>query len=124
MQAVIDTFTGLWEFVATFFDFLYYFITNLPDNIADWVETSIKWTMKHLTLLFIYLSALAMEVAFEMMMEFLSSFNYSENITAAWNSIPDGPRSILAYFRVPECVNLLIAAIGTRFTLRFVPFGR
>lgn len=114
-----DLILDIWSSVISLFDAWVWYLTHFP----EFYESFIQYLMKWFTYLTFWLFEQAMYTAFTITQEFLASFNYKENVQSAWNSLPDTPRSILAYLRLPECLNIIISAIGTKFTLKFIPFG-
>jgi hypothetical protein len=107
----------IWESVLHFFGFIVFYF----ENFFEYLDDGIRLLMRYGTYFTFYMAEQAMIVAFEITTEFLDSFNYSERINSAWSSVPAAPRQILGFLRVPDCVNMVVAALGTRFTLKFVP---
>tara|TARA_R110002124_G_scaffold258410_2_gene424222 strand:- start:13497 stop:13847 length:351 start_codon:yes stop_codon:yes gene_type:complete len=115
---MFDFFVDIWQSVLSFFGFIEFYIVNFVDYIDDGVQL----IMRYGTYLTFWIAEQAVVVAFDITTEFLQSFDYSNKVNSAWSQIPSAPRQILSFLKVPECVNLVVAALGTRFTLKFVPF--
>jgi hypothetical protein len=117
-MAMFDFIIDIWESILHFFGFIVFYF----ENFIDYIDDGIRLIMRYGTYFAFYMAEQAIIVAFEITSEFLESFNYTDRINSAWSAIPAAPRQILSFLRVPDCVNLVVAALGTRFTLRFVPF--
>lgn len=113
-----DFFIDIWNSINFWFGFIVYYFQNFVDLFDDGVRILLKYG----TYFTFWLAEQAVIVALEITTEFLESFDYSNNVDSAWSSIPAAPRQILTFLKIPECVNLVVAALGTRFTLKFVPF--
>lgn len=111
-------FMDIWDSIVHFFGFFEWFL----DGWLEKVEKGIQLSLKYATYFCFWISEQALITAYQITTEFLDSFNYADNVTSAWNSIPATPRAILGFLKVPECVNILVSAIGTKFVLKFVPF--
>jgi hypothetical protein len=115
---MFDFLVDIWNSIVFFFGFIHFYITHF----WEFADDGFRLLLKYATYFMFWASAQAMMVAVEIFQEFLESFNYSENVASAWSAVPETPRAMLGFFRVPECINILISAVGTRFTLNFVPF--
>lgn len=90
-------------------------------NFATWAFSHL---VQYLTLAAIKFQILAVTFAWDVASQMLSDLNISSFIAEAWGAIPGDLSSALGFFGVPEAVNILISALGTKFVLRFVPFGK
>lgn len=116
---MVDFLADIWNSVLSFFDMWMWYLTHFP----DFYEAYIQHLMKYGTYFMFWATEQAVIVAFQITQEFLESFDYTENVSSAWNAIPAAPRAILGFLQIPTCCNILISAIGTRFVLKFVPFA-
>lgn len=114
-QFILD----IWNSTSSFFEFWYYYITHFP----EFYEHYVRLLLKYMTYFMFWFSEQALIMSYEMTQEFLASFNYQQHVASAWNAIPSTPRAILGFFKIPECVNILVSALGTKFVLKFVPFA-
>lgn len=108
----------MWDSTLEFMQMWPYYLQNLDVFYEDYVE----FLLKHLTNFSFWFAERSLNVAYEITDEFLSSFNYQDNMQSAWNMLPDTSRAILGYLRLPECINIVISALGTKFVMRFIPF--
>lgn len=116
---MLDFIVDAWDSLITFMQMWPYYLMNLDEFYDDYIE----FLLKHVVDMTFWFTERSMVASYEITKEFLDSFNYKENIQAAWNSIPETPRAILSFFRLPECLNIIVSAFGTKFVMKFVPFA-
>lgn len=90
-------------------------------NFATWAFSQL---VQYIILASIKFQILAVTFAWDVASQLLADLNISSFISEAWGSIPGDLSSVLGFFGVPEAVNILISALGTKFVLRFVPFSK
>ncbi|TRO77367.1 DUF2523 domain-containing protein [Pseudomonas aeruginosa] len=54
--------------------------------------------------------------------EVVGGIGIGSTITSYYSSLNGDLRSLLAFFGLPDAVNMIFAAIGTRFSMSFIPF--
>lgn len=52
----------------------------------------------------------------------LDELNLSVLITQSFNALPETTKQTMAFFKIPEFLNLVISAFTTRLVMRFLPF--
>lgn len=53
---------------------------------------------------------------------YIQDLALSPEIQTAWSALPSDSREVLTFFRIPECLNNLLAFGATKFAMRFIPF--
>lgn len=72
--------------------------------------------------LFYDVSLEVVQLSWTVAQEVIADLDMSAYIVDAWTALPPETRQMLAFFRVPEVVNLLMSLGVTKFMLRFIPF--
>ena len=97
--------------------------------VWDWVYSGIYEFVKEAFVLatkaaiYAYYQALlfGLEVAYQTSQELISEIGISDKVQQYYNSLDADLRAALAFFRVPDALMIIFSAIGTRWTLKFVP---
>ncbi len=111
--------TTIWDSYITFLDFLVFYVVNFFEFFDD----GVRLIMRQLAKATMWISYQAILAAGELVDELLANFDISSHMQSGWNAIPDRERQLLAFFRLPEIVNMLFSAVSTKFALQFMPFG-
>jgi hypothetical protein len=90
--------SGLYDWIISFFEQITYYYTI--------------WVIKGK----IFFATVAWEVA----QSLLVNFNLSSLINSAWSSIDSTTMSYLNFFRLPECINILLQGSVTSFVIRLI----
>lgn len=102
-----------------FFDWLYQFFI---DGLWVYVSSAIEYLTQHIMLAFFQISLWLTFQAWEAGKLLLSSYNVSAMLTSAYSALPADVSSMLGFFRIPECINILLSAGATKLVLRATPF--
>lgn len=62
------------------------------------------------------------EIGYKAFREVVGGIGIGSTITSYYSSLDGDLRSLLAFFGLPDAVNMIFAAIGTRFSMSFIPF--
>ncbi|MDF5949862.1 DUF2523 family protein [Pseudomonas aeruginosa] len=62
------------------------------------------------------------EIGYKAFKEVVGGIGIGSTITSYYSSLDGDLRSLLAFFGLPDAVNMIFAAIGTRFSMSFIPF--
>lgn len=97
--------------------------------IWDWVYSGIYEFVKEAFVLatkvaiYSYFQAIlfALEVAYEVFQELVSEIGISAKVQQYYNMLNAELRGALAFFGIPDALMIIFSAIGTRWTLKFVP---
>lgn len=105
-------------------------ILNFFQAIWDWVYVGIYDFVKSAFVLLTkygiqaYFASMlfAADVGFEVFSELMQDIGVSQYVQSSYASLDVKLRSALSFFGIPEAVNMIVSAIGTRFAMRFIPF--
>lgn len=101
------------DFILTFFDQLWAFIETIPDLFNDFLVKSAAWFVIAVTKAKIEFVQFSWSVA----QEVLNQLNISAAIDQHWGSIDSEVMGALTYFRIPECLNMILNAHLTRYVM-------
>lgn len=104
-------------------------ILNFFQSVWDWVYVGIyEFTKSAFVLLTkyciqAYLSGMIFvaEVGYEVFTELMKDVGVTQYVQSNYASLDVKLRSALSFFGIPEAVNMIVSAIGTRFSMRFIP---
>lgn len=102
-----------------FFDYLYEWFTS---GLYDFAMQFVAWALKKM-LIFYYEAAVAsIEFAWGTVQIVLDDLNISSFLLDSISDMPVTVQQVIVFFRIPEFINLILSALGTRLVLRIVPF--
>ena len=110
---------GLISQVVDFFQYIWDWFTS---GIYEFSKDFLKAATKVAIYAYFQSMLLAIEVGYEVFQELMSNLGVSQTIHQYWGSVDSDVRSLLSFFGIPDAVNMLTSAIGTRFVMRFIPF--
>lgn len=64
----------------------------------------------------------AADIGYEVFSSFMKDIGVSQAVQSSYSSLDGRLRAVLSFFGVPEALNIIFSAIGTRFAMRFIPF--
>lgn len=105
--------------IADLFDLVWDFVT---EGIFDLVKDAIIWFMGKLMIWYYEAAASSIEFAWDIASGVVDDLNLSDEIIDAFGQLSPTSAQALAFFRIPECINTVLSALGTRFVLKFIPF--
>ena len=118
MNSIGAIFISIYDSIIHFFGFIEY----MYDNFLEKFEDGIRLSLKYVTYFMFWFAEQALITAYEITHEFLDSFNYNEKINSVWSGLDPKLTGFLSVLKIPQCINVLVSAIGTKFTLKFIPF--
>lgn len=104
------------------------FLIEIFNNFYDYMSTSlsaffhavfVKITY-YLTIAAIETKILFAGIAWDVAQLLLANFQISELINSAWNNIDSTIMSYMTFFRLPECINVLLQGSITSFVIRLL----
>ena len=109
----------IWESVKTFFHFIYWFCTEFIQS----GEHLFRVFLEGLFWVSLYISEQALIVSYGLLQGFLEDIDFAGRLKAEYDKLPAVSAQLLAFFRIPECINILVSALGTRFVFKMMPLG-
>lgn len=105
-------------------------IINFLQSVWDWFYVGIyEFTKSAFVLLTKYciqayfsVMIFAAEIGFEVFSQLMKDVGVSQYVQSNYASLDVKLRSALAFFGIPDAVNMIVSAVGTRFAMRFIPF--
>lgn len=102
-------------------DFIKWLADWFNDGIYGWFEQAVAWAFTELFILWLQIKLWALKFAWGVANNLLTNLGVSATIASAWGALPSDLMQTALFFRVPDALNLLLAAGVTRFVLSFVP---
>lgn len=103
------------EFLQSVWDWLYV-------GIYDFVKTAFVLLTKMAIHAYFTGVIFAADVGYDVFSSFMNDIGVSQAIQSSYSSLDGKARAALAFFGIPEALNVVFSAIGTRFAMRFIPF--
>ncbi len=105
-------------------------ITDFLQSIWDWISNGIYDFAKSAFVLLTKMAIISYykmmlflaDVSFTAFQEILKSLKISQFVNSHYSGLSSGVKSLLSFFGIPEALNIIFSALGTRLTMRFVPF--
>lgn len=115
--------------IFPFYDQVIDFFNAIFDFINSGIYTFFKEIFKYLTKVAIYSylqgQLFLLQVSYEVAQELMQSFGVASFIEQSYNSLSADVARALAFFGIPQAINILLSGLSTRFAMKFVPlFGR
>lgn len=115
MTVLVDVANSIIDLRQTVSDFfttdLYTFVTNATAWFIQWAVVAM-WKAKLAALTF----------SWGVAQQLIINLNISGYLNTAWASLDSRVMSALAFFRIPDAVNMIISAGVTKFVFRFLGF--
>lgn len=108
LDQIIDFFQWVWDFLAQgIYDFV-------KDGLVVATKAAIYSALQTLILL--------IDVSYTVARELIDSLGIPAMVRAMYAALPASVASGLAFFGIPQALNIIMVAAATRFCMRFVPF--
>ena len=101
-----------------FFDYIYEFIALIPTLISD----AIIYLAAQGFIFYIEAKLYAVTFAWDIAQVVIAELNISAQLQSVWGMIDSQTMNTLAFFRIPEALNLILAAFPTKLILRMMGF--
>lgn len=108
LDQIIGFFQWIWDFFA--------------EGIYDFVKDGLVVVTKALVYGAIQTFMLLLEISYTVARELLDSLGVTELVRSMYGTLPAPLASGLAFFGVPQALNIIFSALATRFCMKFVPF--
>ena len=118
----MDYLNEIYNFLAAVPDFFLAIFEFLTTGIVEFFISLGQYIMDSLTCLFLKLSLLMLNFLWETVKILLIDLNLSGRLALAFNGLNSDILKMVVFFRIPEALNLILAAFITRFVLRLIPF--
>lgn len=105
----------LMEPINEFFDWLFY-------GIYDFFVEAFAYLVEVLTIWMVKSAIVTTQFAWDVAEQIILDIGVTQALNSAWSTIPGDTASVLAFFAIPDVVNILLSALVTRWVLKFVPF--
>lgn len=108
----------IFDRIKTFFDWVYTFFTV---DIYTMLQEGIMWIIGKLTILYFELKLEGMKLAWGVAKPLIENLHISDKIASALSALPPDYASLVAYLKLPDAINIILAGFLTRFILRWTP---
>lgn len=118
----------MFEFFVSFFQMIFDGI----QHILDFLSSGIYKLLKQLVLYYIEVTAtiffiklkFAVEVVGEIWEKYFSHdmSGFTVEASRAWSKLPIEIKQAVSFFKIPDCVNILLSALSLRIVRIFIPF--
>ena len=109
------------EFFTDVIDFFNIMVDWFTVGIYDFFTELVAYWIEAATLLYLKKMYFMITFSWDVAKVIMDDLNISAHINSAWSALPSETRSILGFFKVPECINTIISGFVTKFVLRFLP---
>lgn len=103
------------EFFQSIWDWFYV-------GIYEFVKDAFVLATKMIIYGYIQGMIFVLEVAYEVFAQIMDEIGVSQKIEQMYGSLDGDVRSMLGFFGIPDALNIIVSAIGTRWTMKFIPF--
>ncbi|MDF3868645.1 DUF2523 family protein [Pseudomonas denitrificans (nom. rej.)] len=111
--------SGVFDQILSFFQWIWDFLAQgVYDFIKDGLVVATKAAMYSALQTFILL----LDVSFTVARELIDSLGISAMVRGMYAALPADIAAGLAFFGIPQALNIIMLAAATRFCMRFVPF--
>lgn len=114
------------EWLSSFLDQIIVFFQFIWDFLTVGIYDFAKDVMVLLTKAAIYswfqIQVFALEIAYDAAQGVMADFGVAQAVRQHWGAVPSEVANTLAFFGIPQALNIIFSALSTRFALKFVPF--
>ena len=103
------------QFFQSLWDWLYV-------GVYDFTKSAFVLLTKYAIQAYFVTMIFAAEVGYDVFAELMRDIGVSQAVNSAYGSLPAQIRSAISFFGIPEALNMIFSAIGTRFAMKFIPF--
>lgn len=96
-----------------------FFSTGIYDLITSATAQLVEW----LTIMKLETMLWCIKFGWDVAVKVINNIGLSAAIQAAWGRLDSELLNALMWFRVPDAINMMVNAFGTRFVLRFIPLA-
>ena len=96
-----------------------FFHTGIYDLITAAFASLIEWLLLAKLNFLLWVLQFSWDIASKL----ITNLGISSALQSAWSSLDSQVLQTLMFFRVPDAVNMILGAFGTRFVMRFLPIG-
>lgn len=107
--------TDFLEFLQSIWDWLYV-------GIYDFVKSAFVLLTKMAINAYFTVAIFSADVGYEVFSSLMNDIGVSDAVQSSYNSLDGKLRAALSFFGIPDALNIIVSAIGTRFAMRFIPF--
>lgn len=104
---ILEFFQAIWDWVYS--------------GIYDFVKEAFVLATKVAIYTYFQGMLFALEVAYEVFQELISEIGISDKLQQYYGMLNADIRAAAAFFGIPDALMIIFSAIGTRWTLKFVP---
>lgn len=113
LSGFLDQIIGFYQFIWDFFS----------KGIYDFSKEVFVILTQVLVYSWFKMQIFSLEVAYEAAQGIVSDLGVTAAVRSYYAGLPAEVASIMSFFGIPQCLNIIFSALTTRFVLRFVPLG-
>lgn len=118
----MDYLHEIYNFLASVPDFFIAIFEFLNTGIVEFFISLGAYIMDSLTCLFLKIALLMLNFMWVIVKVVLIDLDISGRLASSFSSFNSDIVNMLIFFRIPEALNMILAAFITRFVLRLIPF--
>lgn len=104
-------------------EFFTWITTFFTSDIYQLITSAFAHLVEWLTLLKLHIMLWTIQFSWDVAVKAMANIGVTQAIQSAWSGLDSDIAQALMYFRVPDAINLIANAFGTRFVLKFIPIG-
>ena len=118
----MDYLQSIYNFLAAVPDFFVAIFQFLTTGIVEFFISLGNYILDSLTCLFLKIALLMLNFLWAIIKMLLIDLNLSSKLASAFGDLNSDVLKMVIFFRIPEAINMILAAFITRFVLRLIPF--
>jgi hypothetical protein len=115
MSVLVDVVNAISDTGQTISDF---FSTGL----YDYTTKAVAWFIRWYAVVWWQVKLEALKISWGLAQELIAYLNISGYLNSAYAALDARTMSMLAFFRIPEAINMIVSAAVTKFVFRFLGF--
>jgi len=100
-----------------------FFVKWFNETIYEFFVNAFAYLVEQMTLASIKFTIWSSQFAWDIAKNIIDDLGVTDALNSAWSTIPGDTVSILAFFQIPDVINILLTALVTSYTLKFIPFS-
>lgn len=116
------------EWLISFFNMIFegiqHILNFLSSGIYDLLKQLVLYYVEVTVTIFFVKLKFATEIIIEIWDKYFSQDmgGFASEASKAWMRLPVEARDVLAFFKIPDCIQVLLAALSLRIIRIFIPF--
>lgn len=111
--------SGFLDQIITFFQWIWDF---LAQGVYDFIKDGLMVLTKAAIYSALQTFILLIDISYTVARELIDSLGLAQTVRSMYAALPAPIAAGMAFFGIPQALNIIFVAAATRFCMRFVPF--